>query len=149
VNGEPGGLISADQFLQTWVPQITSSPAFQQDVLLIITFDEAEIEVTFVNGQPDHRRRRRRAATSSRVRTRTARSWASSRSDRASSTGRRRHRQVLLSRFISPGTVSNVPTTISTAAEEHRGPVRSGAPGRAAPDGLQGFGGDVFTPTNG
>jgi hypothetical protein len=40
-NGQPGGLAQADSFLQTWVPQITSSPAFQQDGLLIITFDEA------------------------------------------------------------------------------------------------------------
>jgi phosphatidylinositol-3-phosphatase len=40
-DGEPGGLPSADKFLQTWVPQITSSPAFKQDGLLIVTFDEA------------------------------------------------------------------------------------------------------------
>jgi hypothetical protein len=40
-DGEPGGLASADKFLQTWVPQITSSPAFQQNGLLLITFDEA------------------------------------------------------------------------------------------------------------
>jgi hypothetical protein len=40
VGDEPGGLISADQFLQTWVPKITGSPAFSQDGLLIVTFDE-------------------------------------------------------------------------------------------------------------
>ncbi len=40
-NGQPGGLASADAFLQTWVPKITSSPAFEQDGLLIVTFDEA------------------------------------------------------------------------------------------------------------
>jgi len=40
-NGEPGGLESADAFLARWVPRITSSPAFQADGLLIITFDEA------------------------------------------------------------------------------------------------------------
>jgi hypothetical protein len=40
-NGEPGGLVSANQFLQTWVPRITSSAAFQQDGLLMVTFDEA------------------------------------------------------------------------------------------------------------
>ncbi len=37
-----GGLAQADSFLRTLVPEITSSPAFQQDGLLIITFDEAE-----------------------------------------------------------------------------------------------------------
>lgn len=40
LNGEKGGLVSADQFLRTWVPRITASPAFQRDGLLIITFDE-------------------------------------------------------------------------------------------------------------
>src|SRR5581483_1135576 len=40
-DGQPGGLAQADKFLQTWVPQITGSPAFRQDGLLIITFDEA------------------------------------------------------------------------------------------------------------
>ena len=37
----PGGLTQADTFLNTWVPQITASPAFKQNGLLIITFDEA------------------------------------------------------------------------------------------------------------
>jgi phosphatidylinositol-3-phosphatase len=41
VNGDPGGLVQADQFLRAWVPQVTGSAAFRQDGLLIITFDEA------------------------------------------------------------------------------------------------------------
>jgi len=40
VNGEPGGLRSADAFLQEWVPKILASPAYREDGLLIITFDE-------------------------------------------------------------------------------------------------------------
>jgi hypothetical protein len=40
-NGQPGGLTQANAFLQTWVPKITGSPAFKQDGLLIVTFDEA------------------------------------------------------------------------------------------------------------
>ena len=42
---EPSGasaLDDIDRFLQTWVPKITSSPAFQQGGLLEITFDESE-----------------------------------------------------------------------------------------------------------
>jgi hypothetical protein len=39
-NGDPGGLISADVFLRTWVPRILNSPAFKKDGLLVITFDE-------------------------------------------------------------------------------------------------------------
>jgi hypothetical protein len=42
VDGEPGGLVSADAFLRKWVPQILSSPAYQRDGLLLILFDEAE-----------------------------------------------------------------------------------------------------------
>jgi hypothetical protein len=37
----PGGLAQVNTFLQTWVPQITASPAFKQNGLLIVTFDEA------------------------------------------------------------------------------------------------------------
>lgn len=43
VDGQPGGLVSADAFLQTWVPRILESPAFKQDGLLVVTFDEADI----------------------------------------------------------------------------------------------------------
>jgi hypothetical protein len=31
-----------DRFLKTWVPRITSSPAFKKDGLLVITFDESD-----------------------------------------------------------------------------------------------------------
>jgi hypothetical protein len=40
-NGKPGGLASADAFLQKWVPQILASPAYRHDGLLVITFDES------------------------------------------------------------------------------------------------------------
>jgi hypothetical protein len=41
-NGQPGGLVSANSFLEQWVPMITNSPAFRtQNGLLLITFDEA------------------------------------------------------------------------------------------------------------
>ena len=46
VDGEPGGLVSADAFLRQWVPQILSSPAFKRDGLLLILFDEAEFSGT-------------------------------------------------------------------------------------------------------
>lgn len=42
VDGRPGGLVTADQFLQTWVPRILNSPAWSEGGLLIVTFDEAE-----------------------------------------------------------------------------------------------------------
>lgn len=40
-DGRQGGLTSADAFLKQWVPIIVNSPAFKQDGLLIINFDES------------------------------------------------------------------------------------------------------------
>ena len=38
----PTALADVDTFLKSWVPKITSSPAFRRDGLLVITFDEAD-----------------------------------------------------------------------------------------------------------
>ncbi|HEY9546617.1 MAG TPA: alkaline phosphatase family protein [Solimonas sp.] len=40
-NGDVGGLSGIDRFLKQWVPIITASPAFKRDGLLIITYDES------------------------------------------------------------------------------------------------------------
>jgi phospholipase C len=42
VDGRPGGLATADEWLKTWVPKILASPAYQKDGLLMVTFDEAD-----------------------------------------------------------------------------------------------------------
>ncbi len=42
IDGNPGGLVRADEWLRTWVPKIMSSPAYKRDGLLVITFDESE-----------------------------------------------------------------------------------------------------------
>ena len=42
VDGRPGGLVSADAFLNTWVPRLTASPAYKHNGVIVITFDEAE-----------------------------------------------------------------------------------------------------------
>ncbi len=44
--GSSTNQLSENAFLQKWVPMITRSPAFQQDGLLIINFDEASPAVT-------------------------------------------------------------------------------------------------------
>lgn len=44
VDGEPGGLVSADKLLADLVPRILKSPAFRKDGLLIVTFDESDIK---------------------------------------------------------------------------------------------------------
>jgi hypothetical protein len=40
-NGTPGGLPRADAFLQRWVARILASPAFKENGMLIVTFDES------------------------------------------------------------------------------------------------------------
>jgi hypothetical protein len=40
IDGQPGGLKSADAFLKVWVPKILASEAYKKDGLLIINFDE-------------------------------------------------------------------------------------------------------------
>ena len=42
VDGRPGGLATADQWLRIWVPKILASAAFKRDGLLVVTFDEAD-----------------------------------------------------------------------------------------------------------
>ncbi|MGZ4473001.1 MAG: alkaline phosphatase family protein [Nocardioidaceae bacterium] len=51
VDGRPGGLVSADAWLRTWVPQILASPAFGRDGLLVVTFDEAESDAAACCGE--------------------------------------------------------------------------------------------------
>jgi hypothetical protein len=46
-------LQQADAFLKQWVPKILASPAYEQDGLLLVTFDEADADVTACcNEQP-------------------------------------------------------------------------------------------------
>ncbi|XAS66419.1 alkaline phosphatase family protein [Micrococcaceae bacterium Sec5.7] len=52
VDGQPGGLASADAWLQKQVPSILDSPAFNKDGMLVITFDEAEGDAAGPTGMP-------------------------------------------------------------------------------------------------
>jgi hypothetical protein len=46
-----GGLVGANAFLKATVPLILNSPAFKEDGLLIVTFDEGDVStLTSVNG---------------------------------------------------------------------------------------------------
>ena len=40
--GQKGGYDGIDGFLRTWIPRIMDSTAFQQDGLIVVTFDEAD-----------------------------------------------------------------------------------------------------------
>ncbi|TAN04335.1 MAG: phosphoesterase [Rhodanobacteraceae bacterium] len=122
LDGEPGGLVSADKFLREWVPRITASPAFKQDGLLIITFDE---------GTDD-------AACCGETRP------AGAPEPGQFGPGGGRIGAVVLSPFVQPGTESDVPYN-------HYSLLRSiedwfGLPhlGYAGQKGLRAFGSDVF-----
>jgi phosphatidylinositol-3-phosphatase len=122
-NGEKGGLISANEFLRTWVPRITNSPAFKKDGLLIITFDEGTAGDACCGEQP----------------------LPGGPQPGQFGPGGGQIGAVLLSPFIKPGTTS-------TASYNHYSLLRTLEDifglkhlGYAAADSLQPFGHDVFT----
>jgi hypothetical protein len=152
VDGQPGGLISADQFLQDTVPKILGSPAYRHDGLLIITFDEADSKggdasaccheprgpnigpgamVVFDNPPPNPPDK------------------IPDKGPGITGPGGGRVGAVLVSRFIKPRTVSK-------AAYNHYSLLRSVEDffdlkhlGYAGQKGLKSFGKDVFTEPNG
>ena len=124
VSGEEGGLPAVNRWLRHWVPIIRSSPAFR-DGLLIVTFDEAtgSDPSACCDEQPG----------------------PNTKAPGVRGPGGGRTGAVLLSPFIAPGTVSNVPYN-------HYSMLRSvedifGLPhlGYAGQEGLRPFGADVYT----
>ena len=129
IDGSPGGFSAVDAFLHKWVPLITASPAFKQDGVLIITFDESEGNgpegATACCGELPLAGARRPAGVIG--------------------PGGGRIGAVLLSPFINPGTVSN-------ESYNHYSLLRTvediyGLPhlGYAAEPDLKSLGSDVFT----
>jgi phosphatidylinositol-3-phosphatase len=124
-NGEPGGLVSADRFLAHWVLLITHSPAFHDDGMLIVIFDEAlTIDASACCNEPTGPNTSRPGVNGP---------------------GGGRTGAVVLSPFIKPGTVTDVPYN-------HYSMLRSiedvfGLPylGYAGMRGLAGFGADIYT----
>jgi hypothetical protein len=114
-NGQPGGLVSADAFLQKWIPLIQASKAYQHDGLIVITFDEGGLSVGpnpnapgilvsapglfCCNQQPGPNLAPFPQATA--IAPGVALAFQSYGGDRTGT--------VLLSQFLKPGTVSNTP----------------------------------------
>ena len=122
-NGEPGGLVSADKFLRDWVPRILAAPAFKQDGVLIITFDEGTDA----------------AACCGETRPRGAPKPGKS------GPGGGRIGAVVISPFVKPGTVSNRRYnhySLLRSIEDWFGLPHLGYAGRR---GLRPFGTDVFS----
>jgi phosphatidylinositol-3-phosphatase len=124
VNGEPGGLESANLFLKHWVPIIMKSPAFRDDGLLIITFDEAlSIDRSSCCGQV--------AGPNARV-------------ANDGQFGGGRIGAVMISRFIAPGTVSDVPYNHYSLLRSVEDIFGLGHLGYAQQRTVTSFGDDVF-----
>jgi phosphatidylinositol-3-phosphatase len=157
-DGQPGGLVSADRFLQSVVPRIIASPAFKHDGALIITFDESDIEADYDASSGAVRVRDGDAAACCNepsgpnipaFRAGPGIARTSINGPGLIGPGGGRIGAVVLSPFIRPGTVSRV-------AYNHYALLRSvedifglGHLGYAGQAGLVGFGADVFTRARG
>ena len=157
VDGEPGGLESADRFLRALVPQILSSQAFRRDGLLIITFDESDIEDDYDASSNAIRVTGGDAAAC--CDEQPGPNLAAYRADAAIARtaingpgligpGGGRIGAVMLSPFIKPGTLSRVPYNhyaLLRSVEDMFGLAHLGYAGQA---GLAPFGTDIFTQPN-
>jgi phospholipase C len=129
VDGETGGLVGINRFLEEWVPLITRSPAFRKDGLLIITFDESDGQA------PD--------------------AFDACCNEKPLPTdpyqpgfqgpGGGRIGAVVLSPYIRPGTVSSVPYNHYSLLRTTEDIFGVGHLGYAAQPGLRPFGRDIFT----
>jgi hypothetical protein len=129
IDGTPGGYPAINAFLRKWVPLITASPAYKQDGLLIITFDESEgygaDGSTACCGEKPLANARRPPGVLG--------------------PGGGRIGAVLLSKFIKPGTVSKVPYNHYSLLRTVEDIFHLDHLGYAAEPELQSFGMDVFT----
>lgn len=130
IDGAAGGFPAIDAFLRKWVPLITGSPAFKQDGLLIITFDESE-----GNG-PE-------GATACCGEMPLA---GSRRPPGFVGPGGGRIGAVLLSPFIKPGTISTTPYNHYSLLRTVEDLFGLNHLGYAAEPTLQPMGADVFKP---
>lgn len=170
-NGATGGLVSADAFLQKWVPIITASPAFKQDGLLIINFDESsyasvsmpnttEVDFTFAGETCCSQQPGPNLGTfpqSAKMGTVPA-AYLSALGVSATglsgnidlvlnkqSYGGDRTGAVMISKFIKPGTVSTVQYNHYSMLKSIEDIFGLGYLGYAGQAGLVGFGKDIFT----
>ena len=159
VDGKPGGLASVDGFLRRWVPRILGSPAYRKDGLLIITFDESDFSppqsvtdaatgmttiTTHAAGEHCCGQKMGPNVTRPLVET-FVESPKVTYLVKVKGYGGDRIGAVLLSPFIKPGTVSNVPYNHYALLKSLEDIYHVGHLGYASQPGLTAFGGDVFT----
>jgi phospholipase C len=127
VDNRPGGLVSADAFLQQWVPEIISSPAYLDRGLLLIVFDESDSpqsDATACCGEQ---------------------SGPSTPMAGIFGPGGGRTGAVALSPFIRPGTVTDTPYNHYSLLRSLEDLFGVGHLGYAGASGLTPFGSDLFT----
>ena len=120
---QPGGYAGIEAFLRVWVPRILRSPAFRQDGLLIITFDESEADTDaccFVPNGPNVKKQGFYGPGGGRV------------------------GAVLISPFIEPGTVNDEPYNHYDYLHTVEDIFGLGYLGYAAHPEVRSFGEDVF-----
>ncbi|MEA2305946.1 MAG: phosphatidylinositol-3-phosphatase [Solirubrobacteraceae bacterium] len=125
-DGGPGGLAAANEFLRTWVPQITRSQAYRRDGLLAIIFDEAESDSSSCCGQ-------------------VAGPNLTPPAPGAAVPGGGRTGAVLLSRFIRRGTTTAQQYNHYSLLRSIEDAFALPHLGYAAADGLRPFGTDIYT----
>lgn len=153
VDGRPGGLTSANAFLQKWVPIITASPAFQQDGLLIINFDESSYATVTTTSTEEDLTFSGTTCCSQQPgpnlapfpQTSTIPYNGVNINLTKTSYGGDQTGAVMISKFIKPGTVSTVAYnhySMLKSIEDIFGLTHLGYANQA---GLAGFGSDIFT----
>ncbi len=149
-DGNIGGLVSIDVFLKRWVPVITASPAFKQDGLLIITFDEADIDVRYDAAKHVYTEKKGDASAccgepaGPNLAPPQTVFGMPDKGPGMIGPGGGRTGAVLLSPFIKAGTVSMVPYNHYSLLKSLEDIFSLPYLGYAGQQGLKGFGGDVF-----
>src|SRR4051794_32725364 len=124
----PGGYAGIDAFLSNYVPKITGSPAFADDGLLIVTFDEASGDASDCCNEPQ---------------------GATPTSNGYSGNGGGRIGAVLVSKYIKANSTNGTPYnhySLLRSMEDLFGLTHLG---HAAQEGLVPFGDDVFNQPSG
>ena len=126
VDGKPGGLVSADAFLRTWVPMILDSPAYKQSGLLLVTYDEANFNPGSSTACCDEP------------------TGPNTPTPGIYGPGGGRTGTVVLSPFTRPGSVNNAPYNHYSMLRSVEDLFGLGHLGYAGQGGLKAFGADVF-----
>ena len=157
VDGAPGGLVAADRFLSGLVPEILASPAYRRDGLLIITFDESNIEETLDHGTSETVLSGDGASCCNEqpgpnippYQPGARATWEAMNGPGIVGPGGGRVGAVVLSPFIKPGTVSISAYNHYAVLKSVEDIFRLKHLGYAGQPGLDGFGPDVYTQPKG